>query len=101
MFRQETVSSTEAVLVIGGPLSGNAVDEFQRKMDALTSSRFLTVTLDFSQTSSISSAALGKLLVFRKNLAEQGKTLQIRGCTDGMYRVFQLIQVDKLISITK
>ena len=101
MFRQETVSNVEAVLVIGGPLSGDAVAEFQRKMDALAASRFLTITLDFSQTTTIGSAALGKLLVFRRNLAEQGKTLQIRGCSDGMYKVFQLIQLDKLISITK
>ncbi len=101
MFRQETVSNDETVLVIGGPLSGDAVAEFQRKMEALSASRFLTITLDLSQTPTINSEALGKLLVFRKKLIELGKTLQIRGCSDGMYKIFQMIQFDKLMSITK
>lgn len=101
MFRQETVSNDETILVIGGPLSGDSVEEFQKKMEALTASRFLTITLDFSLTPTISSEALGKLLVFRKKLADLGKSLQIRGCSDGMYKIFQMIQFDKLISITK
>ena len=101
MFRQETVSNDETVLVIGGPLSGDFVEEFQRKMDALSTSRFLTITLDFSQTPTINSEALGKLLGVRKKLAELGKTLQIRGCSDGIFKIFQMIQFDKLISITK
>jgi anti-anti-sigma regulatory factor len=101
MFRQETVSNDETILVIGGPLSGDAVAEFQRKMEALSASRFLTITLDLSQAPTINSEALGKLLVFRKKLVELGKTLQIRGCSDGMYKVFLMIQFDKLMSITK
>jgi anti-anti-sigma regulatory factor len=101
MFRQETVSNDETVLVIGGPLSGDSVVEFQKKMDALSTSRFLTITLDLSLTPTINSEALGKLIVFRKKLTDLGKTLQIRGCSDGMYKIFQMIQFDKLMSITK
>jgi anti-anti-sigma factor len=101
MFRQETVSNDETILVIGGPLSGDSVVEFQKKMDALSASRFLTITLDFSQTPTINSEALGKLLGIRKRLTDLGKTLQIRGCSDGMFKIFQMIQFDKLITITK
>jgi anti-anti-sigma factor len=100
MFRQETVSSDEAVLVIGGPLSGDAVAEFHKKMEALCAGRFLTITLDFSQTPTINSAALGKLVLFRKKLTEQSKTLRIRGCGDGLMKIFQMIRLDKLIEIT-
>ena len=101
MFRQEAVSYDEAMLVIGGPLSGDAVAEFQKKMEALVASRFLTITLDLSQTPTVSSEALGKILNFRRKLVEAGKSLQIRGCSDGMYKIFQMIQFDKLMKITK
>ena len=101
MFRQETVSYDETMLVIGGALSGEAVAEFHKKMEALVASRFVTITLDLSQTPTINSEALGKIVVFRKKLAEAGKTLQIRGCSDGMYKIFQMIQFDKLMKITK
>jgi anti-anti-sigma regulatory factor len=97
MFRQETVSNDETILVIGGPLSGSEVAEFHKRMEALCATRFLTITLDFSQTPTINSAAIGKLMLFRKKLVEQGRTLQIRGCSDGLLKVFQVIRLDKLI----
>jgi len=100
MFRQETVSNDETILVIGGPLSGEAVAEFHKKMEALCATRFLTITLDFSQTPTINSAAIGKLVLFRKRLADQGKSLQIRGCSEGVLKIFRMIRFDKLIKIT-
>jgi len=101
MLRQETVSSREVILIVSGPLSGPAVDEFQVKMDDLCSGRFLKVTLDLSQSPSINSAALGKLLMFRKKLEEQGGILQIAGCSDGIYRVFKAIKFERLIPVQK
>lgn len=101
MFRQETVSNDETLLVIAGPLSGASVMEFERKMDALSAAGFLTITLDLSQVPAINSEALGKLLVFRRKLTGMGKTLQIRGCSDGVYKTLQMIHFDKLMSITK
>jgi anti-anti-sigma factor len=99
MFRQETVSKDETILVVGGPLSGDAVAEFQRKMEGLCNGRFSTITLDLSQTPTINSAALGKLVAFQKKLAEQGKTLQVRGCSEGVLKIFQMIRLDKLIHV--
>jgi anti-anti-sigma factor len=100
MFRQETVSQNETILVIGGPLSGDSVEEFHHKMEALCDARTPTITLDFSLTPALNSAAIGKLILFQKKLAEKGKTLQIRGCGDSVRRIFQMIRLDKLIRIT-
>jgi anti-anti-sigma factor len=100
MFRQETVSNDETILVIGGPLAGEDVAEFHKKMEALCAGRSMTITLDFSQTPTLNSAAIGKLVLFRKKLADQGKRLQIRGCSDGLLKIFRMIRLDKLISIT-
>ena len=100
MFRQETVSSREVILIVSGPLSGAAVEEFHRKMEEL-SGRFQKVTLDLSQAPLANSAALGKLLYFRKKQADNGGTLQVVGCSEGLYRIFTAIKFDQLISIQK
>ncbi len=99
MFRQETISRYEAVLVISGPLSGDAVSEFQMKMEKLSAGEFLTISLDLSEATSISSAALGKVILFRKMLRDQGKTLKIDGCSKELYTMFKQLQLERLIDI--
>ncbi len=101
MLRQETVSSREVILIVSGPLSGPSVEEFHDKMEELCAGRFQKVTLDLSQAPLANSAALGKLLYFRKKLVEGGGTLQVVGCSEGLYRIFTAIKFDQLISIQK
>ncbi len=82
-----------------GSISAETVAEFHRQVDELCSGDTITVTLDLSRTLSINSSALGKILLFRKKLAEQQRTLQIRGCSENLYKTFQMIKFDTLISI--
>ena len=99
MLRQETVSQTETVLVVLGPLTGETLPEFERKMEALCSSKFDMITLDLSQSPAVTSAAIGKLLSFRKRLHDGSKGLRIRGCSSPLLKVFQMIKLDTLINI--
>ncbi len=101
MFQQKETSREEIVLSVQGPLSGEATNEFQTRMEELAAGRHLTISLDFSQTPSINSSALGKILLFRKKLAEGGRTLQIVGCSDPLFKTFQMIKFDKLVTIRK
>ena len=101
MLRQETVSSREVILIVGGALSGAFVEEFHEKMEELCAGRFQKVTLDLAGVPSINSAALGKLLYFRKKLDEKGGTLQVAGCSDGVYRILTAIRFDQLIPVRK
>ena len=101
MLRQETVSSREVILIVVGALSGPSVEEFHEKMEDLCSGRFQKVTLDLSGAPSVNSAALGKLLYFRKKLDEHGGTLQIGGCSDGILRILKAIKLDQLIPVRK
>lgn len=101
MLRQETVSSREVVLIVGGALSGPVVEEFHEKMEELCAGRFQKVTLDLAGAPSINSASLGKLLYFRKKLGEHGGTLQIAACSEGIYRILKAIKFDQLIPIRK
>ena len=101
MFTQKEASRDEIVLSVQGPLSGEATAEFHTRMEELAAGRHLTITLDFSQTPSINSSALGKILLFRQKLAEGGRTLQIVGCSEPLFKTFQMIKFDKLVTIRK
>ncbi len=101
MFEQKSISRDEIMLVVTGSLSGDRTVEFHRDMDELVAAGSRVITLDLSQTETINSSALGKILLFRKKLAEQDRVLQIKGCSDSLYKTFQMIKFDTLISITR
>ena len=101
MFERKNLSKDEVLLSVIGPLSGETTAEFHRQVEELVASSYSTISLDLSQTESINSSALGKILLFRKKLAEQQRTLQIKGCSDPLFKTFQMIKFDTLISIRK
>jgi anti-anti-sigma factor len=101
MFARRNVSKDEVILAVVGALSGDNGAEFQRQMEELVAGGFTRITLDLAKTDAINSSALGKILLFRKKLAEQERTLQIRGCSESLFKTFQMIKFDTLISIKR
>jgi anti-anti-sigma factor len=101
MFEQRNVSRDEVTLVVTGSLSGESTTEFHRNMEDLVAIGSKVITLDLAKTDSINSSALGKILLFRKKLAEQGRVLQIKGCSEPLYKTFQMIKFDTLIAIQR
>ncbi len=101
MFDQKSVSKDEVVLSVIGSLTGETTNEFQKKVEELSAGNWSRITLDLSKTPSINSSALGKILLFRKQLAERERTLQIRGCSETLFKTFQMIKFDTLISVEK
>ncbi len=101
MFVRKEVSKEEITLVVRGTLSAETAEELHRHLDELAGGRWRTVSLDLSATDAINSSSLGKLLLFRKRLAEDGRVLRINGCSEQLYRTFQMIQFDKLIPIKR
>jgi len=101
MFSVKHVSNEEVALYVTGSLSGESVTEFHRQMEELIAGSCKKITLDLSNTPTINSAALGKILLFRKKLDEQQRSLQIRGCSESLYYTFLMVKFDTLISITK
>jgi len=99
MIRQDSVSRVEVILAVDGPLAGEAVEDFHRRMVELAAGSFLTITLDLSRTTTINSTAIGKLIFFSRKLAESRKILRIQGCSEGVYRIFKALQLDKLIKM--
>jgi anti-anti-sigma factor len=101
MFERKNISKDEVVLVVTGSLAGDMTAQFQKEVEELAAGGNSTITLDLSATESINSSALGKILLFRKKLAERERTLQIRGCSETLYKTFQMIKFDTLISIKR
>jgi anti-anti-sigma factor len=101
MFERKIISKDEVLLSIVGSLSGETTNEFHRQVEELAGASYAIISLDLSRTEAINSSALGKILLFRKKLAEQQRTLQIKGCSESLYKTFQMIKFDTLISIKK
>ncbi|MGA2378726.1 MAG: STAS domain-containing protein [Spirochaetia bacterium] len=101
MFERKDISKDEVLLSVVGSLSGETTNEFHRQVEELAGASYATISLDLSRTDAINSSALGKILLFRKKLAEQQRTLQIKGCSESLYKTFQMIKFDTLISIKK
>lgn len=101
MFLRKAGSPQEIILEIHGPLSGESTAEFHKHLQEMSAEKCTTVTLDLADVNSINSSSLGKILLFRKKLMEEGRTLQIKGCSEALYKTFQMIKFDKLISIEK
>jgi anti-anti-sigma factor len=101
MFETKSISKEEVLLSVVGSLSGEATNEFHRQVEELAGGSYAIISLDLSRTEAINSSALGKILLFKKKLAEQQRTLQIKGCSESLYRTFQMIKFDTLISIKK
>jgi anti-anti-sigma factor len=101
VFELKRVSIEESVLVVKGSLSAPVTAEFQDNLERLFAEGRPIATLDFREVDSIGSAALGKVLLFRKMFAEQGRTLRIRGCSEALLNTFKMINFGALISIER
>ncbi len=99
MFRQETVSGDETILTVMGAVTGDLVAEFGRRLETLVAGRWTTITLDLTLTPAMTSEAIGKLILLRKRLVEQKKTMRVQGCSEPLLRIFKLIKLDTIMSI--
>ena len=99
MFDVKQVSNEEVILVVTGSLSSETAAGIHAIMEELCSGKSSRITLDLSNAPTINSSVIGKILLFSKKLAEQERTLQIRGCSEGLFRTFQMIKFDTMISI--
>ncbi len=101
MFVHTELSENEILLKAKGALTGDTAEEFQKSLQSLAAGGHKIITLDLSEVTTINSTCIGKILLLRKNLAEQDRVIRIRGCSDALYNTFQLIKLDRLVSIER
>ncbi len=101
MIRRIENSANEVTLKLSNLTPEEVRTEFQAALDDAFKGSYKIITLDLSELSAMLSSLLGKILLFRKKTLEQGKVLQIRGCSDELFKVFQSIKLDSVLSIQK
>ena len=101
MFERKEISGQEVQLQVRGSLDSTAAEQFQMELDRLAGEDHQTITLELSEVAAINSTCIGKILLLRKSLTEQDRSIRIRGCSDALYNVFQLINLDKRISVER
>jgi anti-anti-sigma factor len=101
MFVQNELSENEILLKAKGALTGDTAEEFQKSLQSLAAGGHKFISLDLSEVTTINSPCIGKILLLRKSLAEQDRVIRIRGCSDALYNTFQLIKLDRLVSIER
>ena len=101
MFERKEISGQEVQLQVRGPLDSAAAEQFQMELDRLAGGDHQTITLELSEVAAINSTCIGKILLLRKSLTEQDRSIRIRGCSDALYHAFQLINLDKRISVER
>ncbi len=101
MIRLEKVSENETLLVVAGPLYGEAGTDFEKKLESLIGIESATITIDLGMALGITSSAIGKILSMHKRLAATGRKIRIAGCSEPIYRILRTIKLDSLMEITR
>jgi anti-anti-sigma factor len=101
MFERSEISEQEVQLQVRGSLDSAAAEQFQMELNRLADGDHKTITLDLSEVPTINSTCIGKILLLRKSLTEQDRSIRISGCSDALYNVFHLIDLDKRINIDR
>lgn len=101
MFSRKILSAEEVMLEIQGPLTGDTTGEFQSHLVELAAGSFTRITLNLVAVPTINSASIGKILLFRKDLAEAGRVLQIRGCSEQLFNNLKMVKMDSLMPIDR
>jgi len=100
VFKIYEKSEDEIILYISGTLMGEkAPMDLQKQFDILIQKPHTHIILNMKETTGINSSCIGRLFMARKHLAEKGKTIKIRGCSDNLMRTFQIIKANQLIEI--
>jgi anti-anti-sigma regulatory factor len=88
----------EIVVELEGSLSSDeTVPELERLLLELEQSPYRIIILNCLKVPAINSANLGKLFLFFNKLRSQGRYLKIQGCSDTLYKTFQLIEMENHI----
>ncbi len=101
MVTHAAVSEHEVRMEIRGSLQGEIAATFQTELETLLASAYRTITLDLTDVGSISSSSIGRILLSRKKLAEQGRNIRIEGCSDTLLGTLRLIRFDRLVPIRR
>ena len=101
MVSESSVSTDEVLVGVHGALHGAPATDFHTILERLIAGPPRSIVLDLSDVVSINSSSVGRILLTRKKLAEQGKSIRIEGCSDPVFSTFQLLRFDRLVQVRR
>jgi anti-anti-sigma factor len=89
------------VLTIRGEIDEQGAEQMKKHFQSLNLQNLSEIVLDFKEVDYICSSGIGKLLLFYKDVAVYGGRIEIRNTTDFIYNLFQELNLDTILTITK
>jgi anti-anti-sigma factor len=94
-IKKHVAGEDEIIVTLEGSLSGDeSVRELEEVLTELEQSTFRTVILNCLNVPAINSSNIGKLFLFFNKLRAEGRQFKIRGCSDTLFKTFQLIEME-------
>ena len=90
----------QAVFDLEGVVDERAADELKERFMELDTSILKEVVFDFAKVRHIGSAGIGKLLLFYKDMAEDGGVIRVENVQGPVYDLFKLLRLDTLFPIS-
>jgi len=99
LLKKIKASGNEIIAELEGSLHGDdSSKSLEEVLDQLLQATQPQVVLNLSKVPAINSANLGKLFSFFNKLKSSGRTLKIKGCSETLYKTFQLIEMENHIT---
>jgi len=89
-----------AVVMVSGELGENGAEEFKGQLTPLLTKQLSEVVIDMNGVDYMGSSAIGKILLFYKNFAVSGGSLQVINLAAHLLELFTELKLNTLFSIS-
>ncbi|RMI17560.1 MAG: anti-sigma factor antagonist [Calditrichaeota bacterium] len=100
VFKTEKKGNTMYV-TIAGVLENKEADELVPYMEDLLAQDFDEVVFNLSHVPFMTSMAIGKFLIFYRNLVAQGRQMRVKGIDEELLELFLDIKLDTFFPIER
>lgn len=89
----------DALLLMSGVIDIQSAEELKKTLREVAGNEAKNVVLDFSEVDSIGSSGIGALIITHKEYNSTGVNLAVKNLNKEIRTLFEIIKLDKLISI--
>ncbi|MCD4652051.1 MAG: STAS domain-containing protein [Candidatus Cloacimonetes bacterium] len=93
------IQKKRAIIRIDGPITSDNAHQFQEKLDDVLETEATQLDIDMSTCRNISSAGIGKLLIFYKKFMKRNGKIEIIKSSPTVYDLLKTIKLDQLFTI--
>lgn len=101
MFVRREVSKEELMIEVQDDLPCECSEVFQKEIDEVLETDYPLVTLNLKVVKDLSASCMGRIVMFRRSLYRRKRTFRIKGCSEALYIIFKLLELDKSMEIEK